>query len=241
LNKPKLPRKMNQEEKWVEEYLLYRGFTNIKFEPDGNVPPDFRIDGNIAIEVRRLNENYESKPGSWQGVEELAISRWKRMEALFEELGPPTDGVSWYVFYNFQRPQLRGDWEAVLRQELEALQSTSVTDGRKVIEIDRHFVLTLQGKSTPGRLRFLLGAENDLDADGGLVIEELKKNVTICIDDKTPKIAPYRAKYPEWWLILVDFIFGGVSEIVQVKHDWDKVLIVHPRDYSLAYEVQKVL
>ena len=52
---------MKQEEKWVEEYLTHRGFRDIVYEPDGNVPPDFLIDGKIAIEVRRLNQHHEDK------------------------------------------------------------------------------------------------------------------------------------------------------------------------------------
>jgi len=27
------------------------------YEPDGNTPPDFLVNGTIAVEVRRLNQN----------------------------------------------------------------------------------------------------------------------------------------------------------------------------------------
>ena len=46
---------MNNDEKRVQEYLISKGFNNIIFEPDGNVPPDFVVNTNIAIEARRLN------------------------------------------------------------------------------------------------------------------------------------------------------------------------------------------
>lgn len=42
-------------------------------------------------------------------------------------------------------------------------------------------------------------------------------------------------------LVLVDFIFSGEPEVVQVKHCWNKVLVIHPRNYSLEYEVQKLV
>ena len=44
----------------------------VVYEPDGNVPPDFAIDGSIAVEVRRLNQNYEEPDGA-EGLEELRI------------------------------------------------------------------------------------------------------------------------------------------------------------------------
>jgi hypothetical protein len=68
----------------------------------------------------------------------------------------------------------------------------------------------------------------------------MEKNLTICIDEKTRKIAPYRKKYSEWWLVLVDFMFGGTERPVQVIHDWDKVLVTHPSNYAAAYEVKWV-
>ena len=50
---------MDQSEKVAESYLRYRGHDNIQFEPDGNRTPDFLVDNNIAVEVRRLNQNHD--------------------------------------------------------------------------------------------------------------------------------------------------------------------------------------
>ena len=47
---------MNKDEELAKKYLVFEGFRNIKFEPDGNIPPDFLCDSNIAVEVRRLNK-----------------------------------------------------------------------------------------------------------------------------------------------------------------------------------------
>jgi hypothetical protein len=41
---------MNDSEKLVFEYLKSRGFDKVVYEPDGKVPPDFLIDGRIAVE-----------------------------------------------------------------------------------------------------------------------------------------------------------------------------------------------
>jgi len=57
-----MKREMKREEKITEAYLKALGFEDIVFEPEGKSKlPDFRIDGNIAVEVRRLNQNYFKK------------------------------------------------------------------------------------------------------------------------------------------------------------------------------------
>ena len=61
---------MDHSEKVVFQYLKSRGFINIVYEPDGNIPPDFTIDGRNAVEVRRLNENEKTTTGH-RGLEEV--------------------------------------------------------------------------------------------------------------------------------------------------------------------------
>jgi hypothetical protein len=47
-----MKREMNREEIIAEDYLKSIGFKDVVFEPEGKKkPPDFRIDGNIAVEV----------------------------------------------------------------------------------------------------------------------------------------------------------------------------------------------
>jgi hypothetical protein len=63
---------MDASESLVRDFLLQRGYADIVYEPDGKVPPDFLIDGRIAVEVRRLNQSYET--GSrMRGLEEDSI------------------------------------------------------------------------------------------------------------------------------------------------------------------------
>jgi len=44
---------MDSSERIVYEYLSSQGFSDVAYEPDGNVPPDFLLNGRIAVEVRR--------------------------------------------------------------------------------------------------------------------------------------------------------------------------------------------
>ena len=162
---------MKPEESWAQEYLEHRGFKDIVLEPDRNVPPDFLVNGNIAIEVRRLNQHHEAESGKREGLEQLAEPLDKKLKTLLESLGPPSNGVSWWVTYTFKRPQLTKKWPAVVRQKLQPFQSVAVKAEDRVIKIDRNFRLRLTRKSEPGRLAFIMGGHVDSNA-GGWVISE---------------------------------------------------------------------
>src|SRR5712691_4749237 len=96
-------REMDSSEKVVSEYLAHRGFRDVLFEPDGNVPPDFLFEGRIAVEVRRLNQNEETSEGP-RGLEEVAIPLQAKVIRLLATLGPATGDESWYVTYSLRRP-----------------------------------------------------------------------------------------------------------------------------------------
>lgn len=96
---------MDHSERIASEYLSSRGFRDIVYEPDGNVSPDFLINGCIAVEVRRLNQNEETADG-WRGLEETAIPLQAKISRLLGDLGSSDGGDSWYVAYSFRRPLL---------------------------------------------------------------------------------------------------------------------------------------
>jgi len=80
---------------------------------------------------------------------------------------------------------------------------------------------------------------------GGWVLQETQKKLRLCIEEKTRKIAPYRQKYPEWWLVLVDRIGYGVEacdeqlfrEHLKFEHSWDKIMLVHPLNPRSVFEL----
>ena len=76
--------KMNREEKIAKVYLKSLGFKNVVFEPDGNIPPDFSIDGRIAVEVRRLNQNFFTKDEA-QGLKEARIPLFRLLQSSLSE------------------------------------------------------------------------------------------------------------------------------------------------------------
>jgi len=76
-------------------------------------------------------------------------------------------------------------------------------------------------------------------------LAELSRNIRICVTEKTRKIECVRAKYPEWWLVLVDHIGYGIDErdhekvrqLFQFEHSWDKIVLVNPLDAKQGYEL----
>jgi hypothetical protein len=155
---------MDATEKHVHDYLVHRGFANITYEPDGNVPPDFLVNGNIAIEVRRLNQNYFDVGGA-KGLEEDAIPLWHKIKQLLSDPGPPVRGESWFVHFRFSRPLQ--PWKTVEPTLLAGLQSfmASAMHERKVVARLPRFELEVSCRASEAHeTMFLLGGCSDQES-----------------------------------------------------------------------------
>jgi len=233
---------MDRSEQLVERYLRAQGFSNIVYEPDGNVTPDFLVDGRIAIEVRRLNQNHETDEGS-RGLEEVATPLDKMVRRVLAEIKRPTSGPSWFVLYTFCRPlpPLK-ELARSLGNRLEAF------DGRQAgwtsIVIDRHFSIRLVRAVRPHANVFVIGGSAD-DDSGGMVLSEMRRNLAICLAEKGRKVTKVRDKYPTWWFVLVDYIgYGldhderdGLRDLVTIEEPWDKIVLVNPVNPETALEL----
>ena len=90
---------------------------------------------------------------------------------------------------------------------------------------------------------FHLGIVND--DSGGWIFEQLEHNIRLCINNKTRKAAPYRVRYPEWRLVLIDQIAYGLFDHnhqqqfrkdARIAHNWDKIIIVSSIDPKNYFE-----
>lgn len=89
-----------------------------------------------------------------------------------------------------------------------------------------------------------MGGASDLDS-GGWLLAELEANIAFCAAEKAAKIAEYRHKYSEWWLILVDQIAYAMDnfdrELWGEKnlplHGWDKIVLLDPLEKNPALEI----
>jgi hypothetical protein len=237
---------MNDAECLARRYLRDLGRGTPVHEPDGNVPPDFSLPGGVAVEVRRLNQNHQNADGSTEGLEEFAIPLWQRLKRLLPGLGPSVAGESWFVGMDFRRPV--GTWKPLregIERELLAFMNTPHRE-RCTLAISKNFELDLMRAGGDYGSFFLLGASSD-DDSGGWVMGEVERNLRICIAEKERKIAPYRDRYAEWWLVLSDHIdFGMDSEdhetfrtvvMPRLPHSFDRIVLLDPRNHRRALEI----
>lgn len=232
---------MDSSETVASNHLAHLGFRKIAFEPEGrSKPPDFLVDGRIAVEVRRLNQNEScSPPGTKpRGLEEVAIPVWKNVHRVLCSLGAPNNESSWYVSVRYSRPiPGQRQIEDSIRHHLAAFRD-SPRQTPTSIQISDNFSVTLSSTGRRHKHCFVMGGVSDSDS-GGWVIPELERNLKICIDHKTKKISGIRAKYPEWWLVLIDHINYGIEEALHVPpHNWDKIVLISPLDHTQAFEVK---
>lgn len=236
---------MDGSERLVEQYLHSLGYTDVIYEPDGNVTPDFLVNGRIAVEVRRLNQNYIPAQGKPYALEETEIPLWHGMERLLPSLGGPVNDSSWFVGLSFQRPH--EPWKRLKPKIAAALQSFIQSPQQRkpyTIRVADNFALDLIPASTIHESAFIMGGSSDEDA-GGFILGEIEKNLRICIAEKESKTAHHRHRYPEWWLVLPDFIGYGVDledhaayrQTLSFLHDWDKVVLIDPRTPSRFFEI----
>lgn len=235
---------VKREEEHVQEYLVSLGLGTVVYEPEKNAPPDFLIDGTIAVEVRRLNQNEVTDTGELRGLEETWIPFNMRFRRLLASLGPPHAGASWFVGYRLQRPLPA--WRELRPILLDCLTrfrdnpSTQplVVPIAKTLEID--FFPASKVHST----LFLWSGGADGDS-GGFVVHEILKNLRLCVEKKTLVVAPHRHKYPKWWLVFVDLIGWVLDDLDKrqlrqhwnMEHDWDKIILISPQNPLSAFEI----
>ena len=238
---------MDETERSANEYLRYCGFKNPVYEPDGRVPPDFVIEGGIAVEVRRLNQMHNSGVET-SGLEQIQRSFAVKVPFLLKDLGPLAAGKSWFVSLSFKRPL--PPWRLLRKHLVEQLQAFSqderrLTESHHTIGVERNLTIHLDRASSTHVGFFVFAGYSDLDA-GGWVISELERNIATCIAEKTRTVAPFRHKYCEWWLVLIDRIsYANIQsgDLVAWRNrlaglaDWDRVVLVSPIDTTHGLQI----
>ena len=236
---------MDDSERLADLYLRSLNLGPVVFEPDGNTPPDFTVAGTIGVEVRRLNQNYLPPEGSSKGLEEVSIPLRHTVTKYLASLGASVNGECWYVGLNYKRPLQ--SWKK-LRPAVEiALQGfkTSQNRGDTKLQISENFRIDLMRAGKDHGSFFVFGMSSDYDS-GGWVMNEVEKNLRLCIEEKERKIAPYRSRYASWWLVLADHIdYSMDSEdrevfkqevMPRIPHNFQRVVLIDPRDHRRAFE-----
>lgn len=234
---------MNNDEAIVKRFLENQ-FLKVVHEPDGKIPPDFLVDDAIAVEVRRLNQNYHYENGQTKGLEEDWIPLWQKFEKLIFNYGAPTNGKSWYIGMDFTRPIEKR--EKLAPKIKKILKNIEVDQPREIkpYYVTENFTIDAIPTSKKYDTMFRMGASSDGDS-GGFVLSELEKNLILIINEKTGKIKKHKEKYKTWWLILTDHIGYGLDEedrkqfkqYINVNHEWDRVILLNPLNIESYFEI----
>lgn len=236
---------MDQAEELSESFLYSQGFRTVEYEPDGNIPPDFLCDCQVAVEVRRLNHHHISDGESPEALDKKGVALWDSVKRILSDLGPPTSGRSWFVSYTVRRPVK--DFKHIpklLKKALLEFRGNPCDAGQKIAVVEG-FSVTITPAQMTHDLEFFFASASDRDGTGWL-LDMMQANSQLCIDEKSKKIEKVRAKYQTWWLVLVDMIGWGLSDFDQElfrdsvlidKGDWDKIILIDPRDPSRYFEI----
>jgi len=237
---------MDKSEELAERYLTSLGLGRVVYEPHGNVPPDFAVGDCIAVEVRRLNQNYEAADGNTNGLEEKGIPLRQKMQKHLREFAASCNGECWYVGYDFKRPLV--PWKTLrplLDRALGEFYESPKRQPSKV-KLAPHFSIDFFPASIDRGFFFVLAANMDYDS-GGWTTAELERNLRICIAEKERKVSKLRSGYGEWWLVLVDHIGFSLnsddrrrfkSDVVpRIDHTFDRILLLDPCDQREAFEL----
>ena len=196
---------MDAAEAHVEKYLRHLGFTDIVHEPDGNIPPDFVLNGRIAVEVTRLliMSTVVASRAHLNKLQYLSCSAFRSSSKVWGAARGAEP--SWFVFLRFQRPI--ENWRTAGPKLASWLANfrDAPSRNRQDIDFDGGFSISVFPASKPLATFFRIGGSMDGES-GGMVLSELSTNIPLCIAEKTRKVKKLQSRYPEWWLVLTDHI-----------------------------------
>lgn len=131
---------MKREEKIAQTYLKHLGYQDIVYEPNGNIPPDFLLNGKIAIEVRRLNQHYKSE-SRLEPLESLDFKLIPKIYSILKEYQHKQASKTVAVCIDFERPlKVSNVLFKMVRNTLD--KYLSEFGQRKTIHINKNLALS---------------------------------------------------------------------------------------------------
>lgn len=221
---------MNRDEEKALKYL-HSLTHDIIFEPDGNIPPDFLINHNTAVEVRRLNQQYRTGI-TVVGLEEHSIPLLTAIKNELKNYPCTDEHQSYWLSISFKRAT--GKIKNIKKNLLLAI-SAFETQNENIpfsYNLSENVTLDFLGSRSKKDQKYKIGVEDDQD-NGGWIIHTYTEEIDHCIQEKKKKITPYRCRYKIWWLILVDHIYlADADDYKEIQQDivkpecFEKVIVV---------------
>lgn len=235
---------MDINESHVDQWLQDQGYTNVQFVTDTNdQPPDFIVNGSIAVEVRRLNWMFGDENKGLECVEEPTKQDIKSVLRGAEQ---PPQGCKVFVSCDLFRTDLP-DSNTIIREVQEAASDY----------VERIKDSLRQGQPpSPSRVEASLGMSIRFDTltnsaanqfelmsvvagvdDSGWVVRDSIDNINRSINKKSDKIRDKHKIYTEWWLVLVEHnvhptVLRNTDELQTVRNElvdttlWSRIIIL---------------
>lgn len=197
---------MNKDEELALGYLTTANLGSITHEPFRNAPPDFSIDSDIAVEVRRLN-NLQFRGSAAYALENIKYPLVDAMSEVFDSFSDQYAGRSFIVGLSYQAsPEFEvGDVKQKAYERLALfLKSDALLPCLIPLDDDDQVTLLLhEGNPHPGVV--FKAAFMDI-TEAHSIVEQYALGIDYCIREKSSKVLAYLQYYREWWLFLVDYI-----------------------------------
>lgn len=221
----------------AEQYLKTLS-NQVIFEPDGNIPPDFLVDGQIAVEVRGIHQLVPASDEA-ETLESITHLSTPLLNAIVKCLAGfgTNDGPTWGVCIDFKPPLQK--FRKVKKAINEALTPIARMQSPTQTQIELQPCPGLTLKLVKAQQRpdvFVLYSISDARS-GGWTVAETAISTSTAIEEKAAKVAPYQVKYQRWWLVLVNYVTLGLDaqDIPAFKstlgsaHDpFEKVILLDP-------------
>ncbi|MFD3190123.1 hypothetical protein ACFMPD_07590 [Sedimentitalea sp. HM32M-2] len=213
------------------------------YEPDGNCPPDFALNGKVAVEVTRLNKAIEidrkqiNLDSDIRSICDSFTGQLKRFDSK-------NNTTTWFVRFSLKRPI---DWRQVrtdLRQFLKQVFHEENIPAEPV-RISSGFCLHFYQASFEPDIRYRFAGYLDRN-NTGWVIPTLADNIRRISSRKFDLTQPFRDTYSSWWLVLenhISFSLAGPIELnelldaLPIIRGWHRILIFDPRHPTKFAEI----
>lgn len=238
---------MKEEEIAVEKYLRKTHGENIIYEPRGHgTTPDFSIEHNLGIEVRRLNQHFYNGEAI-EGLEDLSFSLQNITDEVLGSFDSKYTDESFFVFVDYERPlikqmrEIKHEMKKVLHEFLQS---------KETLPLELHVIENLKLWIYPSMPNngwvFRVGGSVDGDG-GGWVIQAYIENIRHCIATKSSKIKKYKSSFGHWWLYLVDYMNLGldnnvIQEVIKAISDlgeFEKIVIIDRAGEALLFTISQ--
>ncbi|QKF73246.1 hypothetical protein AFAEC_1079 [Aliarcobacter faecis] len=228
---------MKKEEKIVFEYLTSLGFNNISYEPLGfSTFPDFGIDREIGVEVRRLNRNhiYENEIPE---VDNLNSKYKNEINKILNSIQQDTK-VTYFIDFKIKKSNSTIHEKSLFKNLKNYLKTCDTNSNSH--NIDKNLNMTLVKGSFDCEKKFKFNA---IQLPFFFIEEQYLKDIQFCIKDKQKKIDVLNDKtiFSEYWLVLIDCLFydnlteyefdflelKDFSKVIIINKDNNKIRIIH--------------